>query len=184
MWRHMLGKMVANVYISAAIFRKIWCHIEFFGTYEKGNTVNLYTLTPLLTVFLAFTVASYSVMFIKFLPSSRICGTLSWPKPCWGRSLSPGSWSCTALFSFHRSQGGSRAIRANWLVGGNHRALECVAQFWDTIFIGNATVLWSSYHVTLLQVIIYIETRAYVRPYWKLISISACWSSIFFMRLV
>ena len=168
-------------------FAKYDVILNFFGIYEKGNTVNLYTLTPLLTVFLVFTVASYSVMFIKFLPSSRICGTVSWPKPCWARSFSPGSWSCTALFSFfsfHRSQGGSRAIRANWLVGGNHRALECVAQFWDTIFIGNATVLWSSCHVTLLQVKIYNKTRAYVRPYWKLISISACWSSLFFMRLV
>ena len=34
----MLGKMLANVCILAAIFHKIWRHIEFLGIYEKGNS--------------------------------------------------------------------------------------------------------------------------------------------------
>ena len=37
MWLHMFGKMVANVYIWAAIFRKIWGRIEFLRIYEKRN---------------------------------------------------------------------------------------------------------------------------------------------------
>ena len=45
MWRHMLDKMVANVYISVATFRKVWRHIEFLEIYEKGNIVATFTAT-------------------------------------------------------------------------------------------------------------------------------------------